>query len=136
MCHRPAPDGRTRVGRQQRPSRRDQPPVQRAGRGRDTSPSRSRRPTGAPDRPTLVDLQQRAEDAFSNSIGDRSRRTYGAGVRHWDEFRAAYLIPELGSATDDEGNVAAFLAYLVLVVGVAPQTSVRPWTNPNICPVD
>ena len=33
------------------------------------------------------------------------------------------MINELGSATDDEGNVAAFLAYLVTVVGVAPQTA-------------
>jgi len=33
------------------------------------------------------------------------------------------LTPELGSGGDDEGNVAAFLAYLVSVVGVAPQTA-------------
>ena len=30
---------------------------------------------------------------------------------------------ELGAGGDDEGNVAAFLAYLVTVVGVAPQTA-------------
>jgi len=71
----------------------------------------------------LGELQRRAEHAFSNSIGDRSRRTYGVGVRHWDEFRAAYLVPDLGTGGDDEGNVAAFLAYLVTVVRVAPQTA-------------
>ena len=60
---------------------------------------------------------------FPSSIGDRSRRTYGVGVRHWEEFRAANLVSELGSGDDDEGNVAAFLAYLVTVVGVAPQTA-------------
>ena len=48
---------------------------------------------------------------------------YGVGVRHWDEFRAAYLVRDLGTGGDDEGNVAAFLAYLVTVVCVAPQTA-------------
>ena len=44
-------------------------------------------------------------------------------MHHWDEFRAAYLVRELGAGGDDEGNVAAFLAFLVTVVGVDPQTA-------------
>jgi hypothetical protein len=33
------------------------------------------------------------------------------------------VIPEFGHGSDDEGNAAAFLVYLVEVVGIAPNTA-------------
>ena len=111
------------AGCEQRTRGRHQQELPGIGRVGTADANRDPGPSDSSHRPTLGDLQQRAEIAFSNSIGDRSRRTYGIGVRHWDEFRATYVIPELDSGGDNEDNVAAFLAYLFTMVGVAPQTA-------------
>ena len=68
-------------------------------------------------------LLRRAQEAFTSSIAESTRSTYGTGQRAYDRFRVISGAPALGDGDNPDMDAAAFLAYAVTDLGVAPNTA-------------